>query len=665
MGFSKRTGFSILLLALSTITVILMTACGIKKPQAPSWYSDWNLPLINRHIDMAEILNHFDDSDVYYDSAGNPGINIVQPIDTVLLDDQLTIDSARLDMKDSLGIIDIVPPLGVQSTIALDQIVQPNLGYVPPAAFDLSQFLPALDRFDWATIDSGLMSLTLFNGLEIDLDTLIITVIDSSDSHVIGTAVFPGGLGYLETETRDIDLAGQTISNTILLSYHGHTPGGPLLNISGQYLRAAIYFSQTLAVSAARGEVPQVTRTKSDIYQIEDSTEVEVAIVSDGQLRFDVVNDTELPCFVVIHSPNFRLNGNDFSLSGQLAPHDHRIFAVDIAGYTFIPQGSVAPQQVLVEMINTIPASAPIRHEFHAADSLSLHLDVSNISFESLTGRLRPAAVDIDPVTRSMNLPAGFEQSRLTDATLDITIINNSCVPASLDLDVTGGRKLIHLNGAVAPKLTVDSPPVMTIFSAADDQTRDFFDPPPDQIVISGGGVINPDYQRASLSSGDYFVGELIITSPFAIAIDDTIEFSPEVSNVAIEDSRPHDFSQRVLGGELRAILENRLPLGTRITLYIGDRADSSLYGDTSSLVMGPYAMGPALIGPSGEAVEPVTSMISDNIDESHLWLFDSDSVFVGQVIEMFPTDTSGIIINGSDYVGVRANALMRIRIGD
>ncbi|OGC92536.1 MAG: hypothetical protein A2W25_07525 [candidate division Zixibacteria bacterium RBG_16_53_22] len=665
MGLSRRTGFSILLLTLPAVTGILVAACGIKKPQAPSWYSDWTLPLVNRHIDMAEILSHFDGSNVCYDSAGNPGINIIQPIDTVSLDDQLTVDSAELYLKDSLGLIEIVPPSGTQGTIALDQIAQPNLGYVPPSGFELSQALQPFDRFDWATVDSGLLNITLFNALEIDLDTLILTIIDAGDSHVIGTAVFAGGLDYLETETSDIDLAGQTISNAIVLSYHGHTPGGPLLNISGQYLRATVSFSQTLTVSAARGEVPRITRTKSDTYRIEDSTVVELAIISDGVLIFDVANETDLPCSVVVRSPNFRLNGTDFSLSEQLSSHDYRIFAVDISGYTFIPQGAQAPQQVEVEMINTIPASAPARHEFHAADSLSLHLDVSNISFESLTGRIKPTPVDIDPVTRSMDLPEGFEQSRLTDATLDISIANNSCVPASLDLDVTAGEEVIHLSGMVAPKPSIDSPPMTTVFSATHDQTREFFDPPPDQIVISGGGVINPAYQLASLSSGDYIAGELTIESPFAIALDDTIEFSPEVSTVAIEDSRPHDFGDKVYGGDLRAILENGLPLGTRIALYIGNRADSTLYTDTSSLVMGPYAMGPAIIGPSGEAIQPVTSMISDTIGESHLWLFDGDSVFVGQVIEMFPTDTSGIIINGSDYIGIRAIASLRIRIGD
>jgi hypothetical protein len=665
MDFSKRTGFLTLLFVSFVFANLLPMACSIKKPQAPSWYSDWSLPIMSRRIDMVEILSRFDETNVYFDSAGNPGIDISQLIDTVSIRDQLTINSARLDMKDSLGTIEMEPPAGAQSIIMLNQLLQPIMGYIPPGGFNYSQQLETLERFNWAMIERGQMRLTVLNALEVDLDTVIVTVIDASDSHVIGIVVFEGGIRYLDSRTGEIDLAGQRISNTIQLAYHGHTPGGPLVNISGQYLQASMSFPSTLTISAAQAEIPQITRTKKDLYEIEDSTEVQLAVVSSGQLAFDVFNDTDLPCSVIIHSPNFRLREIDFNLTGQLAAHSRRSFTVDMAGYSFVPQGAETPQQVEVEMINTISASAPVRHIFHASDSLSLYLDVSEIEFQSLTGRIKPTHVDIDPVTRAMDLPDGIDQSRLTHASLAIAIVNNSMVPASLDLRVAGGGKLINLAGIVTPKDSPSSLPLTTIFAATPEQTLDFFDPPPDEIVIYGVGVINPDYRLASLTRNDYFAGELTILTPFAMAIDDTISFSPEILNVHIDDSRPDNISDRVFNASLRAVLENRLPLGTRVTLFVGVKGDSSLYADTSAFVMGPYSVGPAEIGPSGEAVQPSTSMVSDSINSSRLWLFENDSVFVGQIIEIFPTDTMGININGSDYLGVRANASMRIRIGD
>ncbi len=224
---------------------------------------------------------------------------------------------------------------------------------------------------------------------------------------------------------------------------------------------------------------------------------------------------------------------------------------------------------------------------------------------------------------------------------------------------------MINLGGLVEPKPFPNSPPTTTVFSATPEQARDFFDPPPDQIFITGYGVINPYYQMASLSAEDFFLGQLTISSPFALAIDDTIIFSPEISGVAVNDARPEGLGERIFDGSLRAILENRLPLGVSVRLFLGNRSDSSLYTDSSSLALGPYDMAAAMVGQPGTPPQPTTSFVDDTIDNSHLWLFEGDSIFVGQVIRLLPTDTAGVIINGSDYVGVRANAMMKIKIGD
>ena len=210
MDFSKRTGFLTLLFVSFVFANLLPMACSIKKPQAPSWYSDWSLPIMSRRIDMVEILSRFDDTNVYFDSAGNPGIDISQLIDTVSIRDQLTINSARLDMKDSLGTIEMEPPAGAQSIIMLNQLLQPIMGYIPPGGFNYSQQLEPLERFNWAMIERGQMRLTVLNALEVDLDTVVVTVIDASDSHVIGIVVFEGGIRYLDSRTGEIDLAGQS-----------------------------------------------------------------------------------------------------------------------------------------------------------------------------------------------------------------------------------------------------------------------------------------------------------------------------------------------------------------------------------------------------------------------------------------------------------------------
>jgi hypothetical protein len=639
--------------------------CEIRKPQAPQWFSDWEVPLINRHIEIAEILDRFEDSSIFYDTLGNPKIKITQEIDSVLVDDYLALAGANLIMKDSLGIIEMDPPQDVSATTELSQIVPTDIGFVPPASFDFSQRLPRFEKFDWIQVYEGRLQLTLFNALEVDLDTIVVTIIDSSDYHVIAILPFADGLDYLETETTEVDISGQIISSSLLLRFRGHTPGGVLINIGGQTLEAALLFPSQISVSGARAEIPAISRVKSDYYAIDDSTVVREAEVLNGRIHFGIFNYSELPFLITIRSPNFRLRDNDFEISGYLDPISQQEFDVDLTGYMFMPFGDQSPQSVQVRMENYMPSSAPERFTISASDSIRLQLDVSNIEFRSLSGRISPTLVEIEPVTRRFDLPPGMEQSTLTDGDFYINILNSSGVPAYLDLDISGGGKVLVLSGDVAPQDVPGSPPERTVFTATPEQTREFFSPPPEEIVISGRGILNPYYQTGELSRGDFFIGEVIFESPFALSLADTVEIETEINAVEIDDSRPDDFSESVDYGNFVARLENHLPLGVAVTLFIGARSDSGLFTDPEALRFGPYILATPPIGPGGRVLEPTMNLIEGQIDRSRLDIFENDSVFIGQTAQLLPTDSAGIVLSSSDYLGARAIARFRIKFGD
>jgi hypothetical protein len=58
-------------------------------------------------------------------------------------------------------------------------------------------------------------------------------------------------------------------------------------------------------------------------------------------------------------------------------------------------------------------------------------------------------------------------------------------------------------------------------------------------------------------------------------------------------------------------------------------------------------------------------SNISDSLDSSKLAIFDNDSLYLGQKIELLPTGPNGVTIIGSDFLGIRAGARLQIMIGD
>lgn len=662
---NHRTGRKTLLIAFLSAAVavnFLASACGIKKPQAPSWMTTWDLPLINHQYQVAEILDRFDDPNLTYDSLGNPGINITRDIDTVIVDGDLSFAGNTMNIRDTVGVIDIQSPSNTEATTYLNQIVPVDLGFVPPAPVDFSQPMAPMNGYTWASVLQGTINLTLFNNLEVSFDTLIVTVIDSIDMHTIGIATFEQGLAYLETETRQIDISGQTISNHIVILYHGHTPGGVLLNAGPQALEATAEFPENMTVTASLAETPEIVIQKSQVYYINDSTKVDHSVIEHGNLHIDILNDTHLPFFAVLQSSNFRENGNDFRTTRNLNPSSRYQIDIDLSGYDFIPTDGNPSQLVTVLMTNTVAPSAPEQYLVRATDSVSVHIDISEITFQTVTGRVEPIAVEIEPVSQDISLPDGVDQAQMNQGYIALTVENNSQIPAFLNMTIQGGGRTLHLDGPVAPKLSADAPPQVTVLTLGPDETAEFLNPPPATMTFSGTGIMNPDYDVVTINQNDMFTGRVNFSSTFSLTIRDTVEIEPEISSVSL-DSRPDNLQDNLESGRFNAAMENHLPIGTMVTIYIGHRADSTLFTDPASLILGPYHLPPASVNGDGIVDESVLSQISDSLDAVELEIFNNDSLFFGQKIELLPTGNEGATLTGNDYVGIRAQARMHLMI--
>ena len=663
---SGRAQLKTLLLFLAILCNLRWSGCSISKPQMPSWDSAWDLPLINKTYGIEELLDKLNNSSISFDTSGNPGIDITQKLDTVNVDNNLKINGMQLDLRDSVGNVEVKAPQDIVTNTLLSSIVDISLGFVPPASFAFAQPLPTFTRFTWATIDSGVMNVTFFNNMEIDLDTLIITVMDSADMHVVGVIACDNGLRYLETETQSIDISGQTISNSLVLQYHGHTPGGVLINAGAQNLEATASFPGNLIVSAARAEILDITRNKSQIYNIADSTKVNSSTISRGIIQFNILNQTELPFTITLHSPNFTMNGAEFQMTQQLIPNDQTQLSVDLAGYNFIPSNGDTSQTVLIEMINHIPGSAPSQYTFRASDSLLVHIDISDIHFQMLTGRIEPSIQIINPIQANIDLPMGIDRSTLNRARMILNLYNNSMVPTDLNLTIDGDGKSIPLSGRIMPKSSPDDPPQLTTLTLGPEDLTEFLSPPPAEISMSGYALVNPDYEIVTVTANDGFYGDVELVSPLAMEFSDTVSILPGITHADIDpNSRPKDFENTAKSGKFEGTLQNNLPLGIKISFYFGTESDSALYASGSTLILGPYPLSAAAVDSLGQVTTPVSSDVSDSLTSDEMAVFDHDRIYIAEKVDIMPTDSGGVLISGLNYLRIRGMARMQLHIGD
>ncbi len=655
-----------LALLLPIAVLLAASGCSFDTPKSPSWVTTWDVPIANRTYDIAEILERIDDSNIITDSLGNPAFSITQTIDTVTVEDNLTVDGITIDLQDSVGVIDIEPPSDESATTNVSDFLPVNVGVVPPSSFSYNEALTAMDRFSWMDVESGTLDLTFYNGLEVNLDTFIVSVIDQSDMHVVGVATYANGLSYLETETQSIDLSGQRISNNLSMTFDGHTPGGVLIYAGPQNLDATMSFPDSITVTAARAETPAINISQIQSTALTDSTRIISSSISTGTLQFDISNYTQLPFTIDILSANFTDFGSPLQISRQIAAMGMTQVNIDLAGYSFTPTDSGSSQYVDVEMAALAAASAPQQYTVSASDSLGIHVDLSSITFSSITGQIQPTSVTIDPVQQDVEIPEGLDQARLTQAVLSLNLYNNSTVDADIDLLLQGGGNSIGVNGRISGKSSPSAPAELTVISVSSQELSDFLNPAPSQITISGQAILNPDYAISTITANDNFYGELEIYSPFAFAISDTISVDMDISDSEIdEDSRPDNFDETFKYGTIDVEFDSHLPLGLSMTLYIGVVPDSTLYDHPATLILGPYTLEPGITDENGHVIESVISNISDSLTSDQFSIFDNDIVYFGQMINLLPTDSAGVHVLGTDYINVKSNARLQIQVGD
>jgi hypothetical protein len=665
---SNRNGPLIIasILILPLIAALFVSGCSIKKPESPSWLTTWDVPIINRIYDIREILDKIDAENIVYDSLGNPGFQIIQDMDTVGVDSSLTFAGTSVDIRDSIGTLDIEPPTDINASANVNDFLNVSSGVVAPQYFSYNEPLPPIDRFSWVDVASGTIDLTFFNGLEVDLDTFVVTIIDESDLHTVGVATYVDGLDYLETETQSIDISGQRISNTLSIDFDGYTTGGVLINVGPQNADATVSFPGTVTVTAARAETPAINIGRTESTALTDSTMVVSSTIASGNIQFDIANYTQIPFTIDLVSDNLASGGNPLWVSRQVGAMGVTQVLIDLAGYSFSPVDSGGVQYVVVDLSASAPPSAPAQYTVSASDSIGVQAAISDITFESVTGRIGPTSVNVDPVQQDLDIPEGLDQARLTRAQLNVNIYNNSMVEADIDLSISGGGNVINVADRIAGKSSPGAAPMLTIVSVGGQELSDFLNPPPAQITVTGQALLNPDYVVTTVTSGDYFYGEVEIYSPFALAIADTIPVDLDISDTEIDpDSRPDNFQETFRYGAIDVAIENHLPLAVSMMLYIGTVGDSTIYGHPATLALGPYDLEAGVTDVDGHVVEPTISDIADSLDSSQLSIFDRDTVYFGQIIDLLPTDPAGVEILGSDYIGINARARMQVQLGD
>jgi len=642
------------LCAFAVILVFLtLVECTIKKPEAPTWQTNWVLPLSHKTWDMPLLIEKLDQDNLTTDSLGNPLFFYSHLLDTITNHGSYVISDFTASVSDSLGTMQLDSITGTSIEINISDIfgAVPSPYSIPDTSFGFTRQLPPIGDYTSLTVSSGLMFLTINNNLGLDLDTVLVSI-QSIDAHTlvsstISTHSISGGIPAGGTAVDTINLAGKTISNLLGMVIHAHTTGGLILSASEATFSSGIDLPEGLSVSQATAKIPSMTRSFSDEISLDCEHQLETATISSGRLVLNIANHTNLSGTVTITLPDMKIQGIPLTVQGSVAADGEQQIIRDLSGYDLELSSEVQPQPLTFTTEVVTNSSGESLVDVSSRDSISVVASIEDINLSYIEGIIAPTTIDFDNIQQAIDLPKGFDSVQLTRASISLDIINRINVPAAFTADVIGdGGQHLVITGNVAPG-TPESP-VTTVI--VDSNAASFLNPVPELITVSGIAVVGDGATAGSMNSDDYIIATLIINAPLAMNIHPAV-FDGDCEGINL------DIDSGLVDGlklaHFYATAINGLPIDASIEFLLS--SDSvTLYSDPE-ITLGPVTVNRGALNPDGTVASATTSEAEIIMDSAMIQILHSDTLWVGERIIVPGTNDSTVLVTARDSLTINS----------
>ncbi|MCH9032278.1 MAG: hypothetical protein IIB00_08480 [candidate division Zixibacteria bacterium] len=646
-----RIGSKALIGIVVAILFLSLIQCSIEKPESPSWVTSLNLPLMNRQYDMPELIERIDEPTLSVDSLGNPQFLYEQDLDSIGVGPSMTVSDISRTVSEALGEIQVnldqIPP----STVSFADLLSYPIGVIPPVSFDFIHDTPVMTTFDSMTIAVGSILISIQNNLGLTLDTVSIELFDLVTFLPISAGMMPGGLPAGATDTIEIPLTNNTISNRLRLQVHAHTIGGTLLSLSDKDITTQIFFSDPFTISRGSVQIPEITKNFVEVVALDAAHRIDSATLVTGELKLVLANKTGVSANMIVSLPDFVLNGASLTLSSQVAASSVDTILVDVSAYTLAPSDQTLPQDISILIDVVIDSSAPGTVTISATDTIRVIASIRNLSFDRIKGVFSSVTTILDPIVETIDIPTGFDSVQLTAATLTLGIENGSKLSGSLNIVVNANNgKSLNITGTIQPGSRLA--PQLTEIVESD--IAAFLNPIPSEFTVSGSVTFGDGTTVVEVTASDFIRSSIKIESPLELAItSSTVE--GDISSSTIDTADIKIITDHLIEARLNATITNRLPLGLTVNLLLS--GDSATLYSAPELVVGPITVVPSPVDVNGIAIDSVSSSVVIVLDSVDIQILMNDTLYIGQLITLQSAGGQPVRLVAADYIIVNASA--------
>jgi hypothetical protein len=651
----KKSGLPLVIIGLF---ILFSGACSLEKPEAPTWDTQFSIPLISKHYDMYELVDRMAEDALGYDSNGTISLAFEQEVDTIVIDAGLSVSSVNTEADHQLGNITIEPPDPLSVDLNLTDYLSISAGVVPESGFNANKEFEIITDFETATFSDGQMILSITNNFDLYIDSLTIWILNEAAQDTVAEYNFYDGLDINETKIDTVELQGKSVSDQLSLSSRIHTPGGTLLTVSDKNLGIELGFSDEVTVSSAQAIVPAQSKDFSSSVSFSESHQLTQASLSSGAINITIENTSELAATLTVNINELRESGSPFAIEAYIPANGTFNYNTDLSGYNLSPEIVGNKMALNIDLDAEFPGSGGNVVVISSSDEFSVEAVLSDLEFSQATGIIAPTVIEMQTIEESVDLPEGMENISLSDALITLNLYSEIDIPAEVDIDLYGDGGQ-HLN--IYSEIAGGSPGNPGVTEVVIDNLNNFLNPVPQSITVSGTALAGDGATSGTVYSDSKVWGTFEITSPLKFAVGETT-VEGDVNSTDIDQDDIDEISERLLEATIYATLTNHLPFACEVELYFsGDSA--TLYSDPQ-LIIGPVEVSGGTVDGNGLVTNAAVSEITIHLSETDLDIIENATLYVGQYIYLAGTNGQMVNILNSDYLDIDAFIELTTRLG-
>lgn len=408
----------------------------------------------------------------------------------------------------------------------------------------------------------------------------------------------------------------------------------------------------------------------SDSVALPDTVVVTRAVIKRGHIDVKVTNNNG-------RSAHARFVMGDLTLDGKASTAFTMEFDVEAYQITTVTQylDDYRFDTVPSQGRNVIKYTATLSGGF-PGEMIDIHIDVSEMVYRSMTGRIKEIQFDFSDVNADVDLPEEIEGFQVGSASAELTMHNGIQFPAQVNSMTIKGINKKNETAIVAVPITNIPKAVggqMSSTTVNILNMQNIINLFPNKITLSGRAKVGDNYTEAVVTERDSVSGSILFRVPLVFTLPsrkndvkvDTIEIKDEETRIRIRED--------AYNAKLTIDLENSLPVGFTLYFLFSKRpqdAGDNLYNVLNLSAIPEGVLVDTLFLPLGlldngspaSIAEPGKKSFSISLSQKDIQVFDSPQVFSGVRIDFTGTQGKMVKVRPGDYIYLKASMDFLVR---